>query len=521
MAPDQRKQTNIDVALATRPINETLDLRFADNVRRGLFPSTFQSYDELLSYLNLLHSEGKSKKEIEEAVGIKTGRDFTYAKSGGFSLNTRKMAELVPLGLIDHIKGQEAAGIFPPGTAKRYLDDVHRTWNESSKRTQQIAATTAGYWDNGHWVAAKDPNNLGPTTGRNANPEPQKSFIGADGVPIQGNAVHQEMPRANINQAGLDALGIPKNWFEDFYEFVMRDPKLNRSGTNMGSGLGRSMTDAEAMRINSGFASPEQLASQVDLETQLIEQGVSPEDVNPNITMAGPLKVLRGPSFPEYSKGQAPKGLMSKVGQDIGGYLPIPIPTGSQLRQNALGMGLGAATEAITPESAYAAGKGDWRTAAVEGVKAAATGAITGGAIQAGLTNLMPRAATALASGPAMPLVAGVGTALTLQDAAQAYRAGQAGRSIPLQKKVEQSQQDKRRQQDVAQFRAAMPGVASKNRMQADLSGRLSPQQIESFRAGGGNAAMMRDGLSVQQVIERGSSLRLKKIVNSTIRDQV
>jgi len=199
----------------------------------------------------------------------------------------------------------------------------------------------------------------------------------------------------------------------------------------------------------------------------------------------------------------------------------LPMPSRQFIKQNALGAGAGAVTGAITPESAYAAGKGDWRTAAVEGVKAAATGAITGGAIQAGLTNLMPRVAAGLASGPVMPLVAGVGTALTLQDAAQAYKAGQSGRSIPLQKKVEQAQQNKRRQQDVAQFRAAMPGVASKNRMQADLSGRLSPQQIESFRAGGGNAAMMRDGLSVQQVIERGSSLRLKKIVNSTIRDQV
>ena len=310
MAPNQRKQTNIDVALATRPINETLDLRFADNVRRNLFPSTFQSYDELLSYLNLLHSEGKSKAEIEEAVGIKTGRDFSYAKSGGFSLNTRKMAELVPLGLIDHIKKQEAAGIFPPGTAKQYLDDVHRTWNESSKRTQKIAATTAGYWDNGHWVAAKDPKNLGPTTGRNANPEPQKSFIGADGVPIQGNAVHQEMPRANINQAGLDALGIPKNWFEDFYEFVMRDPKLNRSGTNMGSGLGRSMTDAEAMSINAGYESPDQLVDRVDKQTQLAAQGVSLEGDNPNDTMAGPVTRKKAPLFPEFSRGQAPKGLM-------------------------------------------------------------------------------------------------------------------------------------------------------------------------------------------------------------------
>ena len=318
MAPINRKQKNIDIALGTRPINQTLDLRFADNVRRNLFPDTFQSYDELLAYLNFLHREGKSKAKIEEAVGIKTGKDFSYAKSGGFSLNTRKMAELVPLGLVDHIKEQEDAGIFPRGTAKKYLDDVHRTWNESSKRTQQIAATTAGYWDNGHWIAAKDPNNLGPTTGRNANPEPQKSFIGAGGIPKQGNAVHQEMPRANIDQAGLDALGIPKNWYEDFYEFVMRDPDLNQSGVNMGSGLGRTMTDAEAMRITSGYANPVQLAAQVDKQTQLAAQGVSLEDVNPNITKAGPVTEVRGPLFPEYSKGKAPKGLMKPLAAAAG-----------------------------------------------------------------------------------------------------------------------------------------------------------------------------------------------------------
>ena len=344
MAPNQRKQTNIDVALATRPINETLDLRFADNVRRRIFPDNFQSYDELLSYLNLLHSEGKSKAEIEEAVGIKTGRDFSYAKSGGFSLNTRKMAELVPLGLIDHIKEQEAAGIFPRGTVKKYLDDVHRTWNESSKRTQQIAATTAGYWDNGHWVAAKDPKNLGPTSGRNANPEPQASFIGAGGVPIQGNAVHQQMPRANIDQAGLDALGIPKNWFEDFYEFVMRDPKLNRSGVSMGSGLGRPMTDAEAMRVTAGYNTPGQLAAQVNRQDQLAAQGVSLEDVTPNITKAGPVIQKRGPLFPEYSKGKAPRGLMSKLGP-VGAGLAI----GGALFSDNPAEAIPVAAETLTP----------------------------------------------------------------------------------------------------------------------------------------------------------------------------
>lgn len=344
MAPNRRKQKNIDIILGTRPVNETLDLRFADSVRRKLYPDTFQSYDELLAYLNALHREGKSKEQIEEAVGIKTGRDFSYAKSGGFSLNTRKMAELVPLGLIDYIKEQEAAGIFPPGTAEDYLDDVHRTWNESSKRTQEIARTTAGYWDNGHWVAAKDPKNLGPTTGRNANPEPQKSFIGKGGTPIPGNAVHQQMPRANINQAGLDALGIPKNWFEDFYEFVMRDPKLNRSGVNMGSGLGRPMTDAEAMRVTAGYATPEQLAAQVDRQNQLSAQGVSLESVNPNITKAGPVTQVKGPLFREYSKGKAPKGLMSKLGP-IGAGLAI----GGALLSDDPAQAIPVAAETLTP----------------------------------------------------------------------------------------------------------------------------------------------------------------------------
>jgi len=193
----------------------------------------------------------------------------------------------------------------------------------------------------------------------------------------------------------------------------------------------------------------------------------------------------------------------------------LPTPSMKDVKQNALGIGAGAVTGAITPESAYAAGKGDWRTAAVEGVKSAITGAVAGGATQAALTSLMPRVAAGLTSGPAAPLIAGVGAGLTIQDAAQAYRAGQSGRSIPLQSKVEQAQQDKRRQQDVAQFRAAMPGFASKNRMQANLSGNLSPQQIESFKAGGGNAAMMRDGLSTQQIIERGSALRLKQITDA------
>jgi hypothetical protein len=279
-----------------------------------------------------------------------------------------------------------------------------------------------------------------------------------------------------------------------------------------GEALGMPDPDKQSLKVRQSLAKQSKtfpiLPSQLEGVPEATARVVPPDTGN-----VGRLGITKLSDV--YDLGKARGGL------NIGATLPVPIPTGSQLRQNALGVGAGAVTGAITPESAYAAGKGDWRTAAVEGVKAATTGAVVGGATQAALTSLMPRAAAALTSGPAAPLVAGVSAGLALQDAAQAFRAGQSGRSIPLQRKIEQTQQAKRREQDVAKFRAAMPGPASNRRMQANLSGNLSPQQIESFRAGGGNAAMMRDGLSVQQVIERGSSLRLKKIVNSTIRDQV
>jgi hypothetical protein len=259
------------------------------------------------------------------------------------------------------------------------------------------------------------------------------------------------------------------------------------------------------------------------LDQLLLTARESGLNIKSYLASANPSQPLPDPRSKEYKAlvAQTRANLAIKTGYPVEYGAGLPMPSRQFVTQNALGVGTGAAIGAITPESAYAAGKGDWRTAAVEGVKAATTGAVVGGATQAALTSLMPRAAAALTSGPAAPLVAGVSAGLALQDAAQAFRAGQSGRSIPLQRKIEQTQQAKRREQDVATFRAAMPGPASNRRMQANLSGNLSPQQIESFRAGGGNAAMMRDGLSVQQVIERGSSLRLKKIVNSTIRDQV
>jgi hypothetical protein len=295
------RQNRIDVAVATRPVNSTLDLRFADNVRRNLYPSTFTNYSELLAYLNYLHQQGLTKDQIEERVRIKTARDFSYAKGKGFSLNTRRMAELIPQGLIDHIGDQEAAGRIPEGTLQRYIDDVYRTWNDSSKRSWELTQNGLGYWENGHWIAAKDINSIGPTTGRNANPELKNNFLDITGVEVKGNTGHSNSPRANMSIEDARTVGIPTNWLEDFYEFLLRDPVLNGTGVNMGAGLGRPLTDAEAMRLDSRTVTPGQLVAQVRLENELKAQGVT-EKPNINLTKAGKVTTIRPATFPNVSR---------------------------------------------------------------------------------------------------------------------------------------------------------------------------------------------------------------------------
>ena len=330
------------------------------------------------------------------------------------------------------------------------------------------------------------------------------------------NATPEDRKKFGKWQKERSGLSIRKR---DVYDRSLVNPENQRT---------RDIYETHYQNVTSGQRSsglgPLKGGERKALDQLLLSAKEAGPDVKPYLATINQNQPLPDSRSKEYKAlvNEARSRLAIKTGYPVeyGARLPIPVPSMKDLKRNALGIGLGAATEAITPESAYAAGKGDWKTAAMEAARSIGTGAVVGGAVQAGLTNLMPRAAAALASGPAVPLVAGVSTGLALKDAAQAYRAGQAGRSIPLQQKIEQTEQGKRRQQDVAQFRAAMPGVASKNRMQANLSGNLSPQQIESFRAGGGNAAMMRDGLSVQQIIERGSSLRLRKVLESTIRKE-
>jgi len=53
--------------------------------------------------------------------------------------------------------------------------------------------------------------------------------------------------------------------------------------------------------------------------------------------------------------------------------------------------------------------------------------------------------------------------------------------------------------------------TASKPRIKPNLTGKLSAAQIRTFQLGGGQAAMLRDGLTREQVIERGSALLLKQ----------
>jgi len=470
------RQNRIDVAVATRPVNSTLDLRFADNVRRGIYPDTYTNYSELLAYLNYLHQQGQTKAQIEDSLGLRTAADFSYTKANGFSLNTRRMAELVPVGLQEHILHQEAAGRIPEGTLQKYLDDVFRTWNDSSKRSWELTQNGLGYWENGHWIAAKDVNSIGPTTGRNGNPELKNNFLDITGVEVKGNTGHSNGPRANMSVHDARTVGIPTNWFEDFYEFYLRDPELNGTGVNMGAGLARPLTDGEAIRLDSRTVTPDQLVAQDSALNEQKAQGYV-EEPNVNLTRAGKVTQTRGPTFPNVSRSTKKIDLPDNYGQPTKVASPnSPVTKGLRLARNA------APAWASLPLGAV----------------------VTGQSIAQAVQNPNPDTIeTALWDGANLivdaaslhPLLA-----VPAEGAQRALSVGQAAR---------EGQKELYRQKP---SQSSAPKPIPKPT--------LSPQQRESFRAGGGNAAIQRDGLSVEQVIQRGSDLRLKEIHSRIIREQ-
>ena len=541
MAPQKLKPFDrvlLDAATANLSDDRGQQLIFDYYKRAGYLPAkdiqgrTFKSLQDYLSTVQRLVEKERLRnpsakpaewlKSAEARLGLnrqirsaKTGRDLAIVASKQLEAPKQKLAKnrvgaVFPLEIgnngkvvFNKRKYMSAEGGIPRpvydfiaskhGTevANTYQKTVRKEWKDMGVAAKELEAKTGIPFERGHWLA----NKYGGAESARAG-----ALQIAELNRLQGDLARGDLGR--LKETGRASLG----WLDDFYEWDLTTNKLSVPGAE-------NLNLADLVAISLKEVDPNAMLSRRETEAKL--GTLNPDPVGFNFIGT---QIDRDQSINQKAQIKADERLL---GKNIGGYLPVPIPSMRDIKQNPLGMGIGAATEAITPESAYAAGKGDWRTAATEAAKSIGTGAVVGGAVQAGLTNLMPRAAAALASGPALPYVTAVSTGLALQDAAQAYRAGKAGRSIPLQQKIEQTEQGKRRQQDVAQFRAAMPGPASRNRMQANLSGKLSPQQIESFRAGGGNAAMMRDGLSVQQVIERGSSLRLRKVLESTIRKEV
>jgi len=276
-------------ALSTRPIKQVLDLHYADEARRGNVPTIFNSYSELIDAANILKAEGKTKKEIYEALGIK-GINLKESKSG-FSLDTRMLAERIPKPLIDHLEAKEAAGELPKGFTKDYIKDVKRGWNESGRRTQQLTKTTGLVWHNGHWTAASE---AGPTSGRNANPELASNYRDIENVQVKGNPGHGAAPRRGLSPDEMRSLGMPTNWLEDAYEYA-----LQRSGL-FATGLNRTLTDKEAFKLDTERVSP----------GQVVTQGRMPkvDEFNPNVEggMAGPLKVVKSAWPPLVTKVMQP-----------------------------------------------------------------------------------------------------------------------------------------------------------------------------------------------------------------------
>ena len=278
-------------ALSTRPIKQVLDLHYADEAKRGNVPTTYNSYSELIDAANTLKAEGWTKQEIYGALGIR-GINLKESKSG-FSLDQRLLAEHIPKPLIDHLEGKEAAGELPKGFTKDYIKDVKDGWNASGKRTKQLTQITGLVWHNGHWTAASEG---GPTSGRNANPELAPNYHDQEGVEVKGNPGHGAAPRRGLSPDEMRTLGMPTNWLEDAYEYA-----LQRSGL-FATGLNRTLTDEEALKLDTRQVSPGQVVAQGGKPTEA--------EFNPNVEggKAGPVTTIRAAWPPKVTRVMQPVG---------------------------------------------------------------------------------------------------------------------------------------------------------------------------------------------------------------------
>jgi len=206
------------------------------------------------------------------------------------------------------------------------------------------------------------------------------------------------------------------------------------------------------------------------------------------------------------------------------------------LKANKLGALAGVAFGGVDKEVGKKLGKGDYMGAltqtATQAVPAAGVGALSqagGKTLLKALAKRAPALASRVVAGSAASggLLAPALAAYGLYDIADGVVEGATGKGIS-QRVVDSgalntgsvslkpaTAQQKANYTNISNRMngrkpAAIP-TTSKPRIKADLSGKLSAAQIRSFQAGGGQAAMLRDGLTREQVIERGSALLLRQ----------
>lgn len=209
---------------------------------------------------------------------------------------------------------------------------------------------------------------------------------------------------------------------------------------------------------------------------------------------------------------------------------------GKLINKNRLGALTGAGFGGADREVGKKLGQGDYRGAAVQLGTNATIGAASEAALKAGSKSLLkalakraPALASRIVAGSAASggLLAPALAAYGLYDIADGVVEGATGKgvsqrvvdsgalntgSVSLKPATAQQKANYTNISNRMNGRkpAAIPAT-SKPRIKADLSGKLSAAQIRTFQAGGGQAAMLRDGLTREQVIERGSALLLKQ----------
>ena len=456
----------------------------------GLFGRRYRTYDQFESAIKSLGEAGYSPREVQRLINYQASNAVIERKQGQLRINSRGIRESN-----ENLVRADMDRVLGPGAADRVEAAQRKAWTEARKETTELTSGKTQR-DLGHPQeglppdprVAPDENRVeNQRNGREGNATRFLANAAEDFIEVTSNADGGYQPRALVHgqvawarEAERDRRGSLPN------RAVASDRAVSESANLHSIGYGSAQEIAPRARViqaamDRGYTLP-QIMEQIKATGSSIPDGKADDAV----AQSGPVRQISGPTRTKVTVVGA-DGKAQKRTAPINSTPPVskPIPTkpASTPKANTNILRIARNTAplwASIPLSAMVAGQSAKAAVQKPSLNTGVDAAFDGVSLGLDLASLVP-----VLAGPAEAVQKGL---IIPQAAWEGYKKQQASASKPK----------------------PVP-TASKPRIKPNLTGKLSAAQIRTFQLGGGQAAMLRDGLTREQVIERGSALLLKQ----------